>query len=194
MARVYCAGPLFNPPERDEMSAIAAILEAAGHTTFLPQRDGFELGDVTRRLVRRGVLPGKATDVLHRAIFALDVYHLLASDAVVANLNGRVPDEGTAVEAAVAWHAGKALVLYKDDARSPFAGHDNPMLTCLTDLRITGHMASLPAAVETALRRTSPTRGADISRTGERIAAFLASDPEDEALAAFLEREDLFKK
>ena len=72
MARVYCAGPLFNPPEREEMSAIAAVLEAAGHTTFLPQRDGFELGDVTRRLVRRGVPAGKATDVVHRTIFALD--------------------------------------------------------------------------------------------------------------------------
>ena len=113
---------------------------------------------------------------------------------MVANLNGRVPDEGTVVEAAVAWHAGKALVLFKNDARSPFAGHDNPMLTCLTDLRITGHIESLPAAVETALRLASSTRGVDTSHTGERIATFLATDPEDEALAAFLEREDLFKK
>lgn len=186
MARVYCAGPLFNPPEREEMSAIAAILEAAGHDTFLPQRDGFELGDVARLLVDRGVPPDEATDVVHRSIFALDAYHLLASDVIVANLNGRVPDEGTAVEAAIAWHAGKALVLYKNDVRSPFAGHDNPMITCLTNLQVTTRVQDLAEAVETALRQASAKRGVDISRTGERIATFLASDPNDEDLAAFL--------
>src|SRR5439155_25501198 len=69
-----------------------------------------------------------AHDLLQRAIFALDLYELLEnSDAVVANLNGRVPDEGTIVEAAVAWHAGKALVLYKADARAPIDGSDNPI-------------------------------------------------------------------
>ncbi len=186
MARVYCAGPLFNPPEREEMSAIAAILEAAGHDTFLPQRDGFELGDVARLLVARGVPPDEATDVVHRSIFALDAYHLLASDVIVANLNGRVPDEGTAVEAAIAWHASKALVLYKNDVRSPFAGHDNPMITCLTNLQVTTRVQDLAEAVETALRQASAKRGVDISRTGERIATLLASDPNDEDLAAFL--------
>ena len=42
MSRVYCAGPLFNESERTEMAAIAQVLEKAGHTTFLPHRDGFE--------------------------------------------------------------------------------------------------------------------------------------------------------
>ena len=42
----------------------------------------------------------------------MDCHELLnATTGVVANLNGRIPDEGTIVEAALAWHSGKALVL-----------------------------------------------------------------------------------
>ena len=189
MATVYCAGPLFNPPERDEMSAIAALLEAAGHDTFLPQRDGFELADVCRRLVEQGVPTDEATAIVNRAIFALDAHHLLSSDIVVANLNGRVPDEGTVVEAALAWHAGKALVLYKNDVRSPFDGVDNPMLSCLTDLHVTDRLESLPQAVDTALRLPATTRVSEVTETGGRISAFLDTDPGDGQLAAFLRQQ-----
>lgn len=186
MARVYCAGPLFNPPERDEMAAIAGALEAAGHSTFLPQRDGFELADVARRLTTQGADDDEATQVVHRSIFALDAYQLLSADAVVANLNGRVPDDGTVVEAALAWHAGKALVLYKNDERSAFAGQDNPMLVCLTDLHVVRQIGDVPAAVAEALA-SGATAGPDVVHDrGQRIAEFLETRPDDVALATFL--------
>ena len=127
MAKIYCAGPLFNEPERIEMAAIADAMESAGHETFLPQRDGLEARELADYLGRSGVRTH------HLAIFSLDVYRLLEwSDAVVANLNGRVPDEGTVVECALAWHAGKPLVIHKKDDRvPPFEGYDNPMITGL---------------------------------------------------------------
>ena len=33
--KIYCAGPLFNPKEREEMSQIASVLEHAGYSAFL---------------------------------------------------------------------------------------------------------------------------------------------------------------
>jgi nucleoside 2-deoxyribosyltransferase len=151
MARVYCAGPLFNQPERREMQKIAAQLERAGHETFLPQRDGLELAQL-EPIIAELAEPHVASDALHRAIFSFDMFKLLSwSDGVVANFNGRVPDEGTVVEAAVAWHSGKALVIYKHDPRAPFEGHDNPMLTGLTDGRIVNEYAEIVRALEAQL-------------------------------------------
>jgi nucleoside 2-deoxyribosyltransferase len=188
--RIYCAGPLFNDPERLEMAAIAERMEAAGHETFLPQRDGFELADVRRELDAGGQTSQEAVDLVHRAIFHLDVYHLLGwADAVVANLNGRVPDEGTVVEAALAWHAGRALVLFKSDDRAPFVGDDNPMLTCLTDLRIADSIEALANQVDGALAATGDGGVAAAIAAGERIARFNETSPDASDLAAFLARE-----
>ena len=112
------------------MKDIAVKLESAGHETFLPQRDGIELSEVGRELDALQMSSDDIGDLLHRAIFCLDVYKLLGwSEAIVANINGRVPDEGTVVETALAWHAQMPIVLYKRDARAPFQGDDNPMLT-----------------------------------------------------------------
>ena len=40
--KIYCAGPLFNPKEQEEMGQIASVLECKGYSVFLPQRDGLE--------------------------------------------------------------------------------------------------------------------------------------------------------
>ena len=171
MARIYCAGPLFNEPEKREMTAIAAQLESAGHETFLPQRDGFELCEVGRELDALQMDSVDVDDLLHRAIFCLDVYKLLGwSEAVVANLNGRVPDEGTVVEAALAWHAHLPIVLYKNDARAPFRGDDNPMLSCLADLRTVSAITDLPQALSEHLASDNRRRVEETIALGEQIA------------------------
>jgi hypothetical protein len=43
-------------------------------------------------------------------------------------MNGRVPDEGAVAEAAMAWMAGKGIVLYKSDSRSVIQGDDNELV------------------------------------------------------------------
>lgn len=135
--RVYCAGPLFNGKEREEMAELASRIEDAGFETFLPQRDGLELTRCVDTLVGRGVNRKAAAQVMAEAVFALDVYQVLYEcHAVVANLNGRVPDEGTVSEVAMAWARGKPVVGFKADSRSAFGGQDNPLVTGLFRFRL----------------------------------------------------------
>ena len=150
--RVYCAGPLFNPKEREEMDDLARHLEAAGFDTFLPHRDGLELTRVMEFLIAKGVDPAVAGAITSKAVFALDVYQVLVRcAAIVVNLNGRVPDEGAVSEAAIAWSRGKPVVGYKTDSRSVFLGQDNPLVTGLFDFRICSSSEEAVARVQQAL-------------------------------------------
>ncbi|HSB79782.1 MAG TPA: nucleoside 2-deoxyribosyltransferase [Candidatus Methylomirabilis sp.] len=130
--RIYCAGPLFNRPEQEEMAGIAHTLEGAGFSTFLPQKDGFVFEDIHREFLRGGYDDAEASRMIQRAIFCLDTYEVVsACDGLVLNLNGRVPDEGAVAEAAMAWMANKSIVLYKSDSRSLIRGNDNPLVAGL---------------------------------------------------------------
>lgn len=184
MARLYCSGPLFCAEEVGGMTAIANVLEQAGHSTFLPHRDGLEpyvlrFGDSALQ----GLVPGLRGGV-DRAIFALDVHELLARcDAVVCNLNGRVPDEGMIVEASLAYACGVPVVFYKADARAPFGGHDNALLTALGGPAVT-RLDQLPARVAAALAAAGPRVAPapalqEAVNEGGRIAALLAKLPKN---------------
>ena len=68
-----------------------------------------------------------------RAVVALDVYQTIeACQCTVLNLDGRVPDEGSLVESALAWCAGHPVVPYKTSAITELDGHDNPMIGALS--------------------------------------------------------------
>ena len=156
--RIYCAGPLFNPSERAEMEMLAETLQQAGFTAFLPQRDGFLYAAMLPHVLRAGYAPDVAQWMVRQAIFALDVYQVLvACDGTVINLNGRVPDEGAIVEGSLAWMAGKAVVLFKDDARSLIDGLDNPLLAGLGEFRVVQHSEDLPMRLARALAACQPT-------------------------------------
>jgi nucleoside 2-deoxyribosyltransferase len=145
--RIYCSGPLFCAEEIGGMSAIAKVLEDAGFRTFLPHRDGMEAYILRFSKSPLSTIAGIRTRIDY-AVFSLDVYELIERcNAVVCNLNGRVPDEGMIVEAAIAYSAGKPLVLFKDDVRAPFGGYDNSMLTSLAHGKIVKNMNELPAAL-----------------------------------------------
>lgn len=153
---VYCAGPLFNQPERDEMTSIADVLVGDGYSVFLPHRDGMEFRLIHEVLIQRGWEPQIAGQFLHEAIFALDVYQLaVACDAMVWNLNGRVPDEGAVSEAAIAWTLGKPLIAYHDDARSKIAGRMNPLLVGLVDFTTVSRIEDIPSALQVERQKTS---------------------------------------
>ncbi|MFM0221371.1 nucleoside 2-deoxyribosyltransferase [Paraburkholderia dipogonis] len=187
MPRVYCAGPLFNAAERTEMESIAATLEAAGLTTFLPHRDGLEFARLKPELEKLGASVEEAAHMLDRAIFSLDTFQLLRRcDAVVANLNGRVADEGTVVEASLAWHAGKPLVLFKADARSMLSGSDNPMLTGLGDFDVVDQLSALPQAILEAVGRDRSRRVEQTLENGAEIASLREGGGELTSLAKTL--------
>jgi nucleoside 2-deoxyribosyltransferase len=143
---------LFNQVEKNEMFAIAEVLEKAEFATFLPQRDGLELTRCVGRLQRLGLNVEQANRVMEKAIFALDVYQVLEGcQALVANLNGRVPDEGTVSEAAIAWAERKPIVGYKADSRTAFAGTDNPLVTGLFGFDLCASIFEIPARVRSAI-------------------------------------------
>jgi nucleoside 2-deoxyribosyltransferase len=149
---VYCAGPLFNGGERDEMARIADLLVASGYRVYLPHRDGMEFRLIHEILIRRGWEPPEAAQFLHAAIFALDVYQLAVEcDCLVWNLNGRVPDEGAVSEAAMAWTLGKPIVAYRDDVRSLIAGRVNPLLVGMVDFQTVDEIDDIPHALELEL-------------------------------------------
>ncbi len=142
--RVYCAGPLFNQQEREEMAHLATALEQAGFETFLPHRDGLELTECVDELARNGLTRDRANRIMSEAVFALDVFQVLQGcEIVVANLNGRVPDEGTVSEAAIAWSRGKPVVGYKTDSRTAFGGQDNPLVVGLFDFDLCNSAAQV---------------------------------------------------
>jgi nucleoside 2-deoxyribosyltransferase len=147
--RVYCAGPLFNDKEREEMAGIAAALEEKGFETFLPQRDGLELTRCVEGLTAGGLPVDEANALIAQAIFALDIYQVLEGCVLlVANLNGRVPDEGTVAEAAMAWARGKPVFAFKSDTRTAFGGNDNPLVTGLFGFKVAKSIPGMVALVE----------------------------------------------
>ena len=118
--RVYFAGPLFSQSVKDFNAEIAAVLEEYGYEVFLPQRDGIEAAQ----------LEGKSEEELIRMIFDLDSSEVTKADILFLNLDGRVPDEGAAVELGIAFGSGKRCYGFKTDTRSIELGLDlNPMIS-----------------------------------------------------------------
>ncbi len=144
-SQIYCAGPLFNNTEKQEMQSIAEILENNGYVTFLPQRDGLEYSNIFPYLKSETNYPDEKINlIVSKAIFSLDIYKVYESDGLVLNMNGRVPDEGAMVEAGVAWAFNKKIVIYKDDYRSIINGHDNPMIIGLSCFELVKDYEAIP--------------------------------------------------
>jgi len=104
--RVYLAGPLFTPYERDFLAACAARMREAGLEVFVPQEEALALDDTP-------------ADV----IFAKDMAGLVAADAVLAILDGPQTDDGTACEIGIFY-----ALMQCDPARKGIVG-------LVTDLR-----------------------------------------------------------
>jgi nucleoside 2-deoxyribosyltransferase len=163
--KIYCAGPLFNTKEKEEMAEIAAALETSGYRVFLPHRDGFEFAHLVDVLKGIGLSDARASKLLNKAIFTLDVFHVLDSDGLVLNINGRVPDEGATVEAGIAWNAGKQVVIYKNDARTLVNGNDNPLLLGLSSFVTIGAISEIPAAFDKLLDEDGAHDGTPIDNS-----------------------------
>jgi nucleoside 2-deoxyribosyltransferase len=171
--RVYCAGPLFNDKEREEMKELADAFEAEGFDTFLPQRDGIEFSVCIEMLTERGFSPDDASQMLSKAIFALDAFQVVSQcDAIVVNLNGRVPDEGAVSEAAMAWCYGKHMVGYKSDARSLLSGQDNPLVSGLFDFALCTNMIDAVASLKESVEER-PTPEEQVKHQHKQLDSYL---------------------
>jgi nucleoside 2-deoxyribosyltransferase len=154
---VYCSGPMFSHGDKWEQHAIATALEHAKFTTYLPQRDGIEVGKVMG-LLNHPMLEGTtiAQHVMlqvRKWVFALDMFQLLERcQSLVFNLDGRTPDDGSVVETAAAFAAGKPIVIFKTTPITMLAGADNPMVEGLsTSWSYVDTAAAVPKAVTTAV-------------------------------------------
>jgi len=129
--KVYCSGPLFCPEEMGVMSKIARIVEESGYETYLPHRDGVEafVMNAVDSPIANAYIFKPFNIIVNKAVFAFDIYQIVDKcDTFVFNMNGRVPDEGGVVETAVAFAAGKPIVIYKNDQRTAFNGKDCPVV------------------------------------------------------------------
>lgn len=134
------------------MTQIADVMNEVGFDVYLPHRDGMEFRLILEVLVERGWSQTTAAAFLHAAIFALDVYQVaIDCDAMVWNLNGRVPDEGAVSEASMAWTLGKPLVAFKEDVRTMIAGRDNPLLVGLVEFETVSRLEELGETVARAI-------------------------------------------
>jgi len=125
--RIYIAGPLFSDAELEYNEKLDKFLSDLGFTTFLPQRDGYKLVELEKKVGRKEAL---------RIIFDRDVQEIRVCDAVVFNMDGRVPDEGACVEIGIAYALGKECIGLKTDARGAFGGADNPMVLGALKFRV----------------------------------------------------------
>lgn len=85
--RIYFAGPLFTPYERDYIDRCAAKLRAEGFEVFVPHEIK---------------LPNPVTA---KFIFDIDSSEVMRANAVLALLDGPMVDDGTASEIGIFWAA-----------------------------------------------------------------------------------------
>lgn len=125
--KVYCAGPLFTPYEREYMSQCGQALRAAGMEPFVPH-ESFKLElppDTVARLLRCGVVTPVLLEAVPleklvrqllqqrvitremldlpggtsaKQVFERDFAAIAASHAMLAVINGPEVDDGTACE------------------------------------------------------------------------------------------------
>lgn len=148
---VHISGPDYCPQEMGSASEIACLLEDSGYRTYLPSRDGIG-GHLSEAAVEPRGDSGKLQGLLE-ASFALEIFQVVERcDCLVFNMNGRVPDEGGLFETAVAFTAGKPIVIYKRDHRSVFNGSDNSMITGLIPTFSTvGELRRIPIELSRAI-------------------------------------------
>ena len=148
---------MFSKADLDHQTSICTALEAAGFTTFVPHRDGIEIarvmGDINNPPPLSPKFLFRVHDFVRKHVFSLDIYQLMERcQAVVFNIDGRVPDDGSVMEASVGWAAGKPLVIYKTTPITMLGGYDNPMLAGLAmGWADVNDVADLPRALETTV-------------------------------------------
>lgn len=169
--RVYLSGPMFSAGDKMEQNDLATALEAGGFECHVPQNNGIEVASVMQLLNDPSLHGDKMLEPLvldrcivwvTRTVVALDVYQVVEGcQCTVLNIDGRVPDEGTLVEATLAWYAGHPVVPYKTTSISELGGNNNPMIGVISGWApvssdAAGVLAAVKAAVKSAVATPQP--------------------------------------
>jgi nucleoside 2-deoxyribosyltransferase len=165
--RIYLAGPMFSAGDKMEQAALATALEAAGFECHVPQNNGIEVAGVMQLLNDPSLHGGTMLEPLvldrcivwvTRTVVALDVYQVVEGcQCTVLNIDGRVPDEGSLVEATLAWYGGHSVVPYKTTSISELGGNNNPMIGVISRwAQVSSDSAGVVAAVQAAVTASQP--------------------------------------
>lgn len=130
MVRIYLAGPLFCTAELERNIALRTEMASHGYELVLPQ-DSEDRPDAARMSADRDY-----RDAVTMSIFRADLDLLDSCDALLINLDGRVPDEGACVELGYAYAKGLECLAIKTDVRSAEYGTDNMMIGGAVKLRV----------------------------------------------------------
>jgi nucleoside 2-deoxyribosyltransferase len=134
--KIFISGPMFSPADLWEGNEIKAALVKAGFDTYWAPEDGIE----DERLIKNLQSPlmaapyyQKVAILVQKLGWTLDIYMAtFGCDGMVMDMNGRVPDGGSIVEAANAYSCGMPLVLYKETSITMWGPFNNPMIAALT--------------------------------------------------------------
>ena len=144
MTRIYLAGPLFCKSERDYNLSLNDALASRGYELLLPQTNGLN-NNAEKMLTNPDY-----RDAAIMMVFQSDLEMLDSCDAVLFNLDGRVPDEGACVELGYAYAKGKECFGLKTDIRTAEFGTDNMMISGALKLRTASSIDELVSMLEEA--------------------------------------------
>lgn len=124
---VYLAAPLFSEAERTFNRSLVSEIETIA-TAYLPERDGALMPD----LLAKGYSASEAM----KMVFNKDIEAIRDCSMLIAVLDGRVVDEGVAVELGFAFAIGKPCIGLKTDFRQLSDFGDNPMIEGLLESKV----------------------------------------------------------
>lgn len=123
---LYPAAALFNARETLFNSMLVSELEKKGFSSYLPQRDGFEFGNLQKALSVR-LTPEETGYAVQDIIYFLDVgFFVPKSDIILANLDEPI-DEGVVVESSYGKLLGKYIIGFRTDVRTPYGTSLEPL-------------------------------------------------------------------
>lgn len=152
--RAYYAAGLFNEGERTFNLRAKAVLDELGYEVWFPQEDaGF---------LEQYMADGMTLAQARYHIYQMNLAAVRATDVLVFNLDGRVPDEGACVEAGVAFGSGKRCIGLQTDFRAVEPGGNNLMLDGILNYEIASNLDELrlmldPDRIEIDLTADRPT-------------------------------------
>jgi nucleoside 2-deoxyribosyltransferase len=152
--KIFLSGPMNSTSDVNGQMAISAVLKQT-FNVYLAPVDGVEISSLIDLLANPTLFSElflRAALLVQQIGWAHEIYQLLSCDALVLNMDGRVPDEGAVAEAATAYMAGKPVVIYKNTVVTFWNFFNNPMVAALSSTwQVIADVCKLPEALTVAL-------------------------------------------